>query len=121
MEFAVDGVIDSVQLVIRVKEGSFNSILFFDQTVEEEFRREMAQLIARINYGLRFGGFDFDMDSGRLAFRMSVYCIDCPPTQKVIARSISAPVTLAEQFGNAICAVNRGDADAKTAYEYAMQ
>jgi hypothetical protein len=94
----VDTEVDLFQVVghspLRVPEGS---------------RPAIAEAVARANFGLRVGKFEFDIDEGDLRFQASQVMIDDTVGERVIDRLISTTVAMLDMYLPAFLSVIYGN------------
>ena len=84
----------------------------------EDDRAKVGEFLMRANYGLRTGCFDFDYDTGRISYRMSLFCgIEdfTPPTYEQIDYSVIIAVSMVKKYGNSLMKVIFGLAEPEDA------
>ena len=77
--------------------------------VPEDRRPAVAELIARINYGLLLGGFALDLSDGELHFRVTMPLADAELTQDQFDRLMGASLWSAQRYHKAVCRLLYGD------------
>jgi hypothetical protein len=79
------------------------------QVVPEQRRTAVAELIARINYGLVVGGFALSLSDGNLHFRVTLPLADAELTQEQFDRLIGASLWTVQRYHKAVCRLLYGD------------
>jgi hypothetical protein len=77
--------------------------------VPEARRTTVAELIARINYGLTLGGFALNLSDGDLHFRVTMPLADAELTQEQFNRLIGASLWTVQRYHKAVCRLLYGD------------
>lgn len=119
MGFSIDCKLSSCDVLIDLRDDKYIVYSKIDMNADEQSRPEMAKLLAYINYGIIYGGFEMDFSDGEIRYRNPVNCNDFLPSDEIIRRSISTPIAMMEKYGNALLGVMMGFIDAKTACEQA--
>lgn len=83
--------------------------------------REAAEMLCRMNFGLRAGAFDLDVSDGEFSFRRFVDCTDIIPSRKMIDMALSAVSFAFYAYGKAIAEVFLGVSPAKDAVRRAEE
>ncbi len=78
--------------IADVDEGSYRFIFFSvcPTNVPSAKRREMAELITRINYSLFLGNFELDFEDGEIRFKTSIIYESIELTQTIIDNIITS-------------------------------
>lgn len=121
---AMNGSIKSITCALIVKEDEY--IVYADCPIgvdpkEKETMQNVAELVCRMNCGLRNGNFEFNMDDGSIRYKSFVDCNDTIPSDPVITASLLCPARMFEQYSRAIIEVIFTGADAKEAVAKAEQ
>ena len=77
--------------------------------VPEGCRPAIAETVARANYGLRVGKFEFDVDDGELRFQASQVLTDDTVGETVIDRLIGTTVAMLDMYLPAFLSVMYGN------------
>lgn len=83
---AINGFNSTLNCVIDAdEEDSMLLFISFNGTIcPEDKRLQLAELLTRINYNLRYGNFEMGIDNGQIKFRTSLYTEDIELTDKII-------------------------------------
>lgn len=74
-------------------------------------RQEVAEAIARINFGLGIGSFDIDFSDGELRFRVGVNVEDGLLSTTMVDNMVGLTIHTMEKFHHALMRVAFGDAE----------
>ncbi|SFB38583.1 hypothetical protein SAMN05216249_1307 [Acetitomaculum ruminis DSM 5522] len=98
-EFIISGFdseIEGLDFLILVHEGAFSVYAYSNLKVDTddcELKASMSEFICRINYGMRIGNFEFDLDNGNIFFKAFANCKgENLPTDEMLKIYIFAPV-----------------------------
>lgn len=85
--------------IVDVDEVNHNLIFFsvFPVNVPENLRREMAELIIRVNYMLFWGSFEMDFDDGEVRLKTSIIYEDIMLTDKVLEHIIKGNIAIMDK------------------------
>jgi Putative bacterial sensory transduction regulator len=75
------------------KLGSFIFYSICSTNVPSEKRKQMAELLTRINFGLSFGNFELDFEDGEIRFRTSILCESIELTNTMIEKIVTYNVS----------------------------
>lgn len=78
---------------------------------------EMAEFLARANYGLRFGNFEFDPDDGDIRYKTTIEFDEEPPGDRVLAGFFHTNVVMMDMYLPGVAAVAFGEMDPLEAIE----
>lgn len=115
---SVRGKAKSVRYLLVVHDQGFASNAYFPLGPNPEDEREltrMARFLTRANHGLRMGGFEMDMDTGDICYKVYCNCSGIDPTDSMIGESIDCPTAMYERYGAGILDVLFHNADDKEA------
>lgn len=109
-----------IRYLIKVNECDYSVYGISPVSADEEdaaCMQSMAEYICRVNYGLKSGCFEMDMEDGEIRFHVHVYCKGILPSQEMIKRSIYTVAAMFEHYGQGLMDVIYGGKSAKAAYE----
>lgn len=126
-EFNMDGDVPKIVMGLNLKSKlqSTKIYIFFNSTgysvysvvtsikaTDDEAKVACAEYLARANYGLTLGNFEFDCDDGEVRYKVHMpYCNDLP--EEVIERSILIPPSMLDKYGNGLVALMMGFSNPK--------
>ena len=99
-----DGKLQKVDFLICIRDEFF-VVYACPPLTAKDCLPEMAEFIARANYGLQNGCFELDFEDGEIRFRTFVDCDGQLPAESVIRNSVYTAVTMMRRYGDGIAAV----------------
>lgn len=98
--FPVDNKLGNIKEIINVTDNSYCVMAKCPLYAEKDYRSCVAELMTRINYGLRFGNFEMDFSDGEILFRLTKSTFNGLPTDEDIEHSIFLPMSMYSLYGN---------------------
>ena len=111
-----------VRAGIKGRACSFEFVAFIDEhdevfqvialvpvAIPEGCRSAVAETVARINYGLKIGNFEFEYDEGRLRYRVGQILVDGRLEDGTIHHAIGCCVSLVNRYLPAVLSVIYGN------------
>lgn len=119
MELGLGGDLDHVDIYIRVYDDSFTVSVVSPIKVKKDSakRREMSEFICRANYGLRCGGFQYDIRDGEILYKVYVSCDNIVPSQEMVKHSLYIPAAMFDKYSGGMFAILFGGSNAQDAVE----
>lgn len=119
MGLGLKGDLDHVDIHIHVYDDSFTVNVVSPIRVKKDptKRREMAEFFCRANYGLRCGGFQYDIRDGEILYKVYVPCHDITPSQEMVKHSLYIPAMMFDKYSGGMFAVLFGSSNAKEAID----
>lgn len=109
--FALKNCSLAATIVCQPDEAGFNYTLRTSVVVSEDRRDDVMKFVTMANFGMRLGGFQFDLNDGEIFFYASSLVGSEPPEDAVIERIIwSSNITL-DRYFNGLMKVIYADAD----------
>lgn len=117
---SIEGKIKKLDYIIDVREDEY--IVYAISPIgadkdDKEIMASMAEFICRVNYGMRNGNFEFDMEDGEVRFKSYVDCDGSNPTAAIIKNSIYCPAVIFDNYENGIADIIFNHISAKEAEE----
>ena len=97
-----------------------NQLLFYSLcpfTVPREKRPAVMEYTTRVNYGLRMGNFELNLDDGEVRFKTSLDCEGGELTSALVKQLIYANVLLMDQYLPGLLGIMYGDLGAREAIQ----
>lgn len=113
-----DSVFSKLEYQVLVGEDHYIVRACFPLNASYDNQRKIgkiAEMVCRMNYGLKNGSFDLDFSDGEISYRVYVDCDRLPLSNSRIADSILLPSLRFEQYGDAILSVLSGIASPEEA------
>lgn len=79
--------------------------------VPTDRKEAMAEYVARANYGLNYGNFEFDYDTGEVRYRTSIFTFDGSINHQMISSLIHVNLNTIDRYLHGAMKVMFGDAD----------
>lgn len=109
--------LSQVEFTLKFGNDGYIAQGFLPLKVQPEFRDEVMRFITMVNFNLRIGNFDIDLDDGEISFRtFTCYEGMVVLSDAVINQCIEITVSVIEDYGDALIDVMMGYKDAVTAY-----
>lgn len=117
MGLGLKGDLDHVNIHVHVYDDSFTVNVVSPIKVKKDpaKRREMAEFICRANYGLKCGGFQYDIRDGEILYKVYVPCHDIVPSQEMVKHSLYIPAMMFDKYSGGMFAVLFAGTSAKDA------
>ncbi|OJX40393.1 MAG: hypothetical protein BGO78_11045 [Chloroflexi bacterium 44-23] len=99
----------SCQAEINENQKIFYFYSYFPVNVPPEKRSQIAELITRINYGMRVGNFELDYEDGEVRFKTSIDVENVDLSQALVSNHVYANVWTMDRYLSALFAVIYGN------------
>lgn len=117
---SMKGKIKQVNFFVAVKDDEYIvyalSLLGADVD-DKKMMTEMAEFVCRVNYGVKNGNFEFDMDDGEIRFKSFVDCDGIIPTMEIIKNSLQCPAVMFDRYAAGIVDIVFRNSSAKEAFK----
>lgn len=119
MGLRLEGDLDHVDIHIHVYDDSFTVSVVSPIKVKKNpaKRQEMAEFICRANYGLKCGGFQYDIRDGEILYKVYVSCHNMVPSQEMVKHSLYIPAAMFDKYSGGMLAILFGGSNAKDAVD----
>ncbi len=74
-------------------------------TEDNEIVNNMVRFLTRVNYTLRNGCFEMDLDDGEIRYKIYCNCWNVKPSDEMIHESIHCPAAMFEKYGDGIMGI----------------
>ena len=95
--------------VVDEEDDVFQVIAFVPVAIPEGCRAVIAETVARINYSLKIGKFEFEYDEGRLRYQVGQILVDSRLDDRIIHAAIGCCVSMVDRYLPAILSVIYGN------------
>ena len=97
--------LQSAQMVILVREDSFSTLTTIPLAADEGNRLAVAEYLTRVNFNMRNGNFELNMETGEIRFKTYVH-VGAGDVDSAAARlAIMLPFMMIERFGDGLVEV----------------
>ena len=104
--------IKEINYIIAVKEHEYIVHAIAPIGADNEDKKmmsAMAEFICRVNYGLKNGSFQLDMEDGEVQYKVFVDCEGIIPSKEIVQNSILCPAAMFEHYGSRIADIIFGN------------
>ena len=112
-----DGIYGSFRFMLVAEDDTLQCFCFLPTSVAEAKRIEIAEFIARANYGLRYGNFEMDFSDGEVRYHMALPASAVRADDANIARIVALPPRMLERYSDGFVAVLSGTKKPKQAVD----
>lgn len=95
-------VIGKIDLIIKVCKFDYVVIAIMNPKANNKNINEISKLIHKINYGMKNGNFELDIDDGEIRYKTYVNFSECTISKEVIEDSIFMPIAMICENGKTI-------------------
>ncbi len=115
----LDNKLPYVDIIVRAYSQGYGAVLQFPvNSGKNETEPQVIRLLTRINDNMKFGQFNYDLDTGNVYFKYSSLSL---PEGDLFNFSLQLGIRMVESYGDAILAVMFGLMSADEAYENAKR
>ena len=102
----LDGKLQKTNMMIRCIDNCASVKACAPLNADENVRQDVAEYIARANYGMVFGNFELDMSDGEVAFKLTLDCEDRSSlSDDLLGKTFILPQNMLEKYGDGLLAV----------------
>lgn len=116
----IPGKIKKLDIEIRVHPNDYTICAISPLRVDREDKKamqEMAEFLSRVNFSMKRGNFELNMNDGEIRYKTFVDCDDQLLSRKVFFNSYHCPQSMFHRYGAGIMDVCFGQASAEEALE----
>ena len=109
--------LQSAQVMVLVREDNFSALALIPLTADENTRLAVAEYLTRVNYNMRNGNFELNMETGEIRFKTYVHVGDGPVDKKAAHLAVMMPFLMLNRFGDGLLEVLFGFRSPREAFE----
>lgn len=109
--------LQSAQLLVIVRGDNFSTLAQIPLTADENSRLAVAEYLTRVNYNMRNGNFELDMNSGEIRFKIYVHAADGVVEPKAARLAVLLPFMMFDRYGDGLLEVLFGYKSPREAFE----
>lgn len=107
----------SAQMLVIVREDNFSTLTTLPLTADVDHRLAVAEYLTRVNFNLRNGNFELNMNDGEIRFKTYVH-VGAGSTDASAARhAVLLPFLMIDRFGDGLIDVLFGFKTPREAFE----
>ena len=107
----------SAQMVVLVREENYSTITTLPLTADTDHRLAMAEYLTRVNWNMRNGNFELNMDDGEIRYKTYVHVGQEKPDMAAARLATMLPFLMIDRYGDGIIDVLFGFKTPKEAFE----
>lgn len=109
--------LQSAQMVVLVREDAFSTFTTLPLTADADHRLAMAEYLTRINWDMRNGNFELNMNDGEIRYKMYVHVGQEKPDMSAARLATMLPFLMIDRYGDGIIDVLFGFKTPREAFE----
>ena len=109
--------LQSAQMMAIVHEDSFSTITTLPLTADTDHRLAMAEYLTRVNWGIRNGNFELNMNDGEIRYKTYVHVGQEKPDIAACRLATMLPFLMIDRFGDGLIDVLFGFKTPREAFE----
>ena len=107
----------SAQMIVLVREDHYSTLTMLPLTADADHRLAMAEYLTRVNWGMRNGNFELNMDDGEIRYKTYVHVGKETPDMGAARLATLLPFLRIDRFGDGIIDVLFGFKTPREAFE----
>ena len=109
--------LQSAQMAAIVREDSLSTITTLPLTADTDHRLAMAEYLTRINWGMRNGNFELNMNDGEIRYKTYVHVGQEKPDMAALRLATMIPFLMIDRYGDGLIDVLFGFKTPREAFE----
>ncbi|MDO5299554.1 MAG: YbjN domain-containing protein [Clostridia bacterium] len=109
--------IQTAQMLVIVREDNFSTLTQLPLAADENSRLAVAEYLTRVNFNMRNGNFELNMDDGEIRFKTYVHVGKQPLDSGAAKLSVMLPFLMLDRFGDGLLEVLFGFKSPREAFE----
>ena len=109
--------LQSAQMAVLVREDAYSSYTTLPLTADKDHRLAMAEYLTRVNWTLRNGNFELNMDDGEIRYKSYVHVGQGQPDMAAARLATMLPFLMIDRYGDGIIDVLFGFKTPREAFE----
>ena len=111
--------LQTAQMVVIVREDNFSTLTTIPLSADENSRLAVAEYLTRVNFNMRNGNFELNMDTGEIRFKTYVHVGAGQPDIGAARFAVMLPFLMLDRFGDGLLEVLFGFKSPREAFEAA--
>ena len=109
--------LQNAQMLVLVREDDFSALTQIPLAADENSRLAVAEYLTRVNFNMRNGNFELNMDTGEIRFKTYVHVGDGTVNLKTARLAVMLPFMMLNRFGDGLLEVLFGFKSPREAFE----
>lgn len=94
--------VGKIDCIIKVNKVDYTVLAIMNAKANNKSIDEISKFLHKLNYDLKWGNFELDLDDGEIHYKTHVVFDGCEISDKVIYNSILLPIVMISNYGNDI-------------------
>ena len=107
----------SAQMIVLVREDNFSTITTLPLTADVDHRLAVAEYLTRVNWGMRNGNFELNMEDGEIRFKSYVHVGAGQLDASAAKLGVMLPFLMIDRYGDGLLEVLFGFRTPREAFE----
>jgi len=109
--------LQSAQMIVLVREDNYSTITTLPLTADTDHRLAMAEYLTRVNWGMRNGNFELNMEDGEIRFKSYVHVGAGQLDASAAKLGVMLPFLMIDRYGDGLLEVLFGFRTPREAFE----
>ncbi len=109
--------LQSAQMLVLVREDNYSTLTQIPLSADENCRLAVAEYLTRVNFNMRNGNFELDMNTGEIRFKTYVHVGEGPVDMRAARLAVMLPFMMLDRFGDGLLEVLFGFKSPREAFE----
>ena len=107
----------TAQMTVLVREDNFSTLTAIPLAADKNSRLAVAEYLTRVNFNMRNGNFELDMETGEIRFKTYVHVGGGRPDRGATRLAVMLPFLMLDRFGDGLLEVLFGFKSPREAFE----
>lgn len=109
--------LQSTQMIVIVRADSFSTLTTLPLSADADHRLAVAEYLTRVNFNMRNGNFELNMNDGEIRFKTYVHAGAGAPDPNAARLAVMLPFLMIDRYGDGLLEVLFGLKSPREAYE----
>ena len=109
--------LQTAQMLVLVREDNFSTLTTIPLAADENNRLAVAEYLTRVNFNMRNGNFELNMEDGEIRFKTYVHVGASQPDLGAARLAVMLPFLMLDRFGDGLLEVLFGFKSPREAFE----
>lgn len=109
--------LQNARMIILVRQDNFSTLTHIPISADENHRLATAEYLTRVNFNLRNGNFEMNMNDGEIRYKTYVHVGEQPLSVSGARLAIMMPFLMLDRFGDGLLEVIFGFKTPREAFE----
>ena len=109
--------LQTAQMLVLVREDNFSTLTAIPLAADKNSRLAVAEYLTRVNFNMRNGNFELNMEDGEIRFKTYVHVGASQPDLGAARLAVMLPFLMLDRFGDGLLEVLFGFKSPREAFE----